>query len=155
MPSYADMSKTALAEKLERKDNQLARERREGEKLATTLGRTLGASVTGPATAGLTGFIEGRVRNKDGTMLSLGPVPLPVCVGVPALVGSVFDHFLSNQLAFVASAQFGLAAGTLGRAYGTAARIKKGETVATSDRATGLVQGDDWSEEERELLDAA
>ena len=121
-----------------------------------------GAVVTGPVSAAGTGFLETRFPNKDGTMLSLGPIPLPLVVGATALTGSLFvkNRIAKGQALAVVASNVGLWAGTVGRGYGAAAlakkkKEKKSGTEGTEIGATAnaaLPNGSDWSAEEKALL---
>lgn len=137
----------------------------ENREVLTTVAAYAGAIATGPAVAGLTGYLETRFPNKDGTMLSLGPLPLPLVVAGSGLAASFVldDPIAKGQALSVVASNTGLWAGTMGRGYGAAARAKKEKEKAASGTATEgtmigaatstrVLKDDTWSPEERALL---
>jgi hypothetical protein len=130
----------------------------------TTVAAYGGAVVTGPITAAATGYVETRFPNKDGSMLSLGPIPLPLMVAGAGLGASFFfdDPIAKTQALSVTSSNVGLWAGTMGRGYGAAARLKKEKEKAGTSTTEGTAIGhasprgsstsSEWSTEERALL---
>ena len=137
----------------------------ENREVITTVAAYAGAVATGPLVAGLTGYLETRFPNKDGTMMSLGPLPLPLVVAGSGLAASFVldDPIAKSQALSVVAANTGLWTGTMGRGYGAAARAKKEKEKAASGTATeGTTMigatastraiGNDWNAEERALL---
>jgi len=154
-------------DKAERASKSAGRWAEENAELVQTVAAYGGAMVTGPVSAGATGYLETRFPNKDGTMLSLGPIPLPLVVAGLGLAGSVAvkNPVGRFQLLSVVSSNMGLWTGTVGRGYGATARAKKlkdeSKKAAKSGTAgveigasahSSLPAGSDWSQEERALL---
>lgn len=151
--SYMGKSKESLARIASRAKGEADKAEEERGTAMATLSRTVAATVTGPASAALTGYIETRFPNKDGNRMSLGPVPLPVVIGTTALAGSFF--IWGNQLSHIAAANYGLAAGTLGRGYGViglAKSKKKAGSGGVGESHTYDEGSAGWSDEEREVL---
>lgn len=137
----------------------------ENREVLTTVAAYAGAIGTGPVTAGVTGYLETRFPNKDGTMMSLGPLPLPLVVAGSGLAASFVleSPIAKNQALMVTASNTGLWAGTMGRGYGAAARAKKEKEKAASGTATegtaligqttrAALDDQAWSPEERALL---
>lgn len=179
MSAYAKQSREALAKairKLDRRytsaNGQLEAAQTRFDGLKTVGMRLVGAVGTGPLSAGATGYLETRFPSRDGSPLSLGPVPLSGVIGTLATVGAALPWAGAEQSSYVAASNLGLAAGTLGRKAGIAGRakslLKQVPTAAreavriSGDGHEGLGYGfdqeehveaeDEWSPAERELL---
>lgn len=117
-----------------------------------------GSNVLAAGTAMLTGFVEQRVRTKDGAPLSLGPVSLPTAIGVltgttSAALGLGGYRIAAGLTNGVACGHLGMAAGTVGRGIGTKRYLAKaGEK--TKPKA-GELAGDSDESELMAMLDAA
>ena len=132
-------SRAALIRKIGQLQNQQStieeEQQEEAERSAhfrSLVGRGVGSLVTGPATAGVVGYLETRFPSKDGSRMSLGPVPLSALAGIGAAAASVVPWVGAHQMSYVAAANFGLAMGTLARGYGAADRAK---SIADKKRA--------------------
>lgn len=158
MPVDSSASKSALVRALNTASNKVERTEEEKAEILELLGRTAGATVVGPGVSAIVGFIETRWPNKDGTPLSLGPVPLSVVIGAPMLIGSLFPWVGAKQMSYVACALFGGASYRLGHAYGAVSRVKalakkKGLKISGED-GHEAIGAEEWTEEERALLAA-
>lgn len=136
-------SKTALARQVDRLKSAARRDGASMEAFGTKVADTLG-NGTAWATAALVGVVEGRFRNKDGSPLSLGPVPLPL-LGVAGLTGLAWFWNPAGQVSYASAGLAGYHGGTMGRGWGTAWRAKRGvEGVGEAD--------DDLTPEEAALV---
>jgi hypothetical protein len=133
------MSKDELASKVRGLLASRSRAERDGESIRQALYTSLGAG-SAFATGALLGLVEGRVRNKDGTPCSLGPIPLPLAAAIPlVLVSWFFDP--ARQVSAAAAGATGLLGGTMGRGWGTAWRARGGaEKVGAEDALTAAEQ---------------
>ena len=154
MPSVAELmsrSKESIARSLARAEGVAAREESEKSEILSAANEYAAAGLTGPLSAGGVGFIETRFPNKDGSRLSLGPIPLPVVTGlVPMAVAPFTPSGVATHLRIVGAAHWGLAAGTYGRGWGA---MRRAEVLKKKGGAT-TTEGEDWSAEELELLAA-
>jgi hypothetical protein len=141
--ALATLSKGELESKVRGLMAARSRSEREGASIRDALYGSLG-SVSAFTASGLLGLVEGRVRNKDGSPCSLGPVPLPLAAGVPlTLVSWFWDP--GRQVSAAAHGCMGMLGGSLGRGWGTAWR----------QRATQEKQGvgaEDLTPEEQSLV---
>lgn len=112
-------SKATLAAALHRARAQASRLDAQRSSGQDVIARAFGSALLGPSTALVTGLTEGKFRNRDGSYLSLGPVPLSVLVSGMAQLAGVFFPDAARPLSYVTAANLGLAAGTLGREYGS------------------------------------
>lgn len=143
------------AENLSRRASAWADQNRE---TIETVAQYAGAVITGPVTSAATGYLETRFPNKDGSMMSLGPLPLPLVVAGTGLGASFFldDPIAKSQALSVVASNTGLWTGTMGRGYGAAARAKKEGTTTSSTEGSEIGRSSggssEWSAEERALL---
>ena len=169
---YMSYTKDALATALASAENKLSRATGKAaalyEENQVLFDRVLdfgGSVFIGPLSALGVGFLETRYPNKDGTAMSLGPVPLPVVLSALCTVGAMFSPWqvLNSQLHYITASNLGLYAGSLGRGYGVERRAKALKGSATEgvgwlpagngDQPTSaLGVGEEWSPEERALL---
>lgn len=131
--SLMDRSKTALAGMVERSDAAKVRAGKAAEVLGEKLMDTVGGG-TALATAAMIGLAEGRISNKDGSALSLGPVPLTLAAAGGLTTLSWFWN-PNGQVAYAAAGAFGGYGVTLGRVWG---RTWKGKA-----RVSGVGDDDD------------
>jgi hypothetical protein len=127
MATYAELQSA-----LETRERSLAVARGRERKASETVKAVAvmaGGGAAAAVSAGLVGFIEGRVRNKDGSMISLGPVSLPAAVatlsGLATAGMFAAGMPIGSQIAsHITSANAGLATGTWARAQGALRRQK-------------------------------
>lgn len=156
MATYAELQSA-----LESRERSLAVARGRERKASETVKAVAimaGGSAAGVASSGLVGFIEGRFRNKDGSMISLGPVSLPATVATLSSIASVglFAAGMpgaSAVAAHVTSANAGLATGTWARAQGALRRQKVADKSKNQKGVGGSGDPlDALSPEERKLF---
>lgn len=140
-----DRSKSFLAGALERSDAAKIRDKRKAEVLGEKLMDTVGGG-TALATAAMIGLAEGRISNKDGSALSLGPVPLTLAAA-GGLTGLSWFWNPNGQVAYAAAGAYGGYGVTLGRVWGRTWKAKAGVSGVGDD--SGLTQ------EEHALLSEA
>jgi len=140
-----DRSKTALAGMVSRLEAGKVRERRSAEVLGSKLMDTIGGG-TALATAAAIGLAEGRISNKDGSPLSLGPVPLTLAAAA-GLTGLSWFWNPNGQTAFAAAGAAGGYGVTLGRVWGRTWKAKSGVAgvgyAELSPEEQALAYGDD------------
>lgn len=130
-----DRSKTFLAGAVERGELAKVRDKKKAELLGQKLMDTVGGG-TALATAAMIGLAEGRISNKDGSALSLGPVPLTLAVA-GGLTGLSWFWNPNGQTAYAAAGAFGGYGVTLGRVWGRTWKGKAGVS-GVGDDDTGL-----------------
>lgn len=122
-------------------------------------GVIVGSNALAAGSTMLTGFVEQRVRTKDGAPLSLGPVSLPTAIGVlsstTAAALSVGGFKVASGLTNgVACGHIGMASGTVGRGIGTKRYLAKSGSKADKPKA-GELAGDASDDELMAMLEAA
>ena len=140
-------SKTALAAALNRARAQASRLDSQKSSGQQTIARAFGSGLLGPSSALATGWVEGKFRNRDGSHLSLGPIPLSVLVAGLAQGAGIFFPQATGPLSYVTAANLGLAAGTLGREHGSKSqrRVKVGEDLDYGQYAETVAQADPYA----------
>ncbi len=140
-------SKTALAKAVTRLQASKDRQKREAQSMGTKLSHAIGG-ITAGATAAAVGIAEGRFRNRDGTPLSVGPIPLPLAAGAAAL-GLSWWWNPGNQVSAAYAGCMGAYAVSIGRGWGKTWRAKAGvqgighDTDDLSPAEAELVFGDE------------
>lgn len=138
-----------IGAQLDRARTQLQRIRREGTEVqqrAIHAAAIVGGQVASAGVCAGLGYLEGRVRRKDGSMLSVGPLSLPAAAAiaagpigpVAAMLGAEGVATVASQ---VASGLTGLAIGTWARGAGTAHYLAKPADKA-EPRSKKAVTGD-------------
>lgn len=155
MATYAE-----LQESLQSKERSIARSKKENVELERKL-VSAGASVGGNMAAGglafLIGYLEQRVRTKDGAPLSVGPVSLPAVAGMAlSTIGAGLQlggfEVAGTVTSHAASGQFGLAGGTVGRGLGLKHYANKAQ--ASIDRPKGKTAGELAGASDQRILEA-
>lgn len=149
MDKLAELSKTDLLKRAQGLSNSIKRQKtlaqHAGEKIEALVG-----GVTASAAGFAVGYVETSVRNKDGTPMSLGPVPLALAVGgALSMVGLFFNP--AGQVSAAANGALGAYGATMGRGAALKSSAKKGTGVTTSGDE---IVGADWSDAEAELLNS-
>lgn len=116
--------KPVLAKMVGNLEAARGRERRAAEKMGEKLMDTLGTG-TAFATAALVGLAEGRISNKDGSPLSLGPVPLTLAVAT-GLTGLSWFWNPNQQVSYASAGCAGAYGVTLARVWGRTWKAKAG-----------------------------
>ncbi|MCA9716931.1 MAG: hypothetical protein KC468_19820 [Myxococcales bacterium] len=83
-----------------------------------------------------------RYVNRDGSELSVGPVPLPLAVAIPFTLASIWPWWGATQCGYIAAGQVALAVGKYASAAGMQARLKAAQLKAAQGGQTAGV-GDD------------
>ena len=151
-------SKGALVRKVEAmsrgKDRQRAAALRAGE----TVQDVVGTGIAGATAAGL-GYAAGRYRNKDGSPMSLGPVPLEIAAATAATIGAVVTG--NRAFSYAAAGAIGAYAYKQGEAFGAKQLAKAGrrgvsgvgEDFGLDDDEEALIWGDDDDDDEGDFDD--
>ena len=140
----AELPKNELLRRATSLHASIKRERNRSEALGEKVLSVLGG-VTATATGFGIGYVESKVRNKDGTPMSIGPVPLAMAVGVGATITSLFFD-PAGQVSAAAHAAMGAYGSTVGRGF-----------AMKSAASTPKVSGQDivgWNDAESALLNA-
>ena len=124
-------SKSALVGVIESGKRAIEKDRRKTAQTTEKVYRALGG-ITALSTAAAVGVVEARVRNKDGTPLSLGPVPAHLMVGTALTITSFFANPF-GQVSSAADGCLGAYGATMGRGWGNAWRAKAGGTKVSGD----------------------
>lgn len=158
---FANRSRASLARSLTSLTSRASKLADEHSEFIESANEVIAATVTGPGTAAALGYLETRVPNKDGTRLSLGPVPLGVLTGGATMVTSMFVPRLARtHLRIVSASHFGLVAGTYGRGYGALHLAQAKKKKAAKGKIAGEISevgqeaanDDVWSDAELALL---
>jgi hypothetical protein len=155
MSTLAEISK-----KLESAENRIDRYKRENADLgarALHTGAIAAGTGLGALSTFLVGYAEQRIRTKDGAPLSIGPVSLPTVTGLvigttSGILGLVGMPLGATVTGNVASAQLGLARGTVGRGLGPNHRPAMNPGKKSTPRERQLAAA---SEDSSDDLDAA
>jgi len=142
MDKLAELPKQDLLRRAQSLQNSIKRERNRAEALGDKVMGALGG-VTATATGFGIGYLETRVRNKDNTPMSVGPVPLALAAGGGLSLLALFVD-PAGQVSSAACGALGAYGSTIGRGYAMKANASKPK-----------VSGEDivgWSDEEAAIL---
>lgn len=140
----AELPKNELLRRATSLQASIRRERNRSEALGDKVLNTLGG-VTAAATGFGIGYLEAKVRNKDGTPMSVGPVPLALAAGgALSLTALFFDP--AGQVSAAACGALGAYGSTVGRGYAmkaaaSAPRVSGEQIVGWSDEEAALLNG--------------
>ena len=145
MDKLAELSKTDLLKRAQGLTNSISRQRNlakaAGEKIETLVG-----NVTAGAVGFGIGYIETAIRNKDGTPMSLGPVPLALAVGTSLSLVSMFWN-PANQVSSASCGAIGAYGATMGRGFALKQAEKKTGQKVSGDAIIGA-----WNDAKSDLI---
>lgn len=143
----AELSKPDLLKRAQGLSNSIKRQRSLAE-MASAKVTSLAGGVTAAASGFAIGYAETSIRNKDGTPMSLGPLPLALAAGVALKMTALFFD-PAQQVSAAANGALGAYGATMGRGAALKAEAKKGGQVKT-----GAEEIIGWSDAESDLLNA-
>jgi len=151
-----------MSEALARQERATIRTRSENAQLRSRLiaaGIVAGGGLLAGLTTLGTGFLEMRVRTKDGAPLSLGPISLPAFVAMltgTAGAGLALGGYeiAAGLTGAVANGHVGMASGTVGRGLGTSRYMAKAGQ-ADKPKAGELASGYETDDELQQMLEHA
>lgn len=143
MDKLAELSKTDLLKRAHGLASSIKRQRNLAEAASEKIQGLLGG-VTAGATGFAVGLVETKVRNPDGTPLSLGPVPLALATGAGLSMLSLFFDPM-GQVKAAACGSLGAYGATMGRGWA----MKKATTTPV---VKGNIVGMDWNDDEAAII---
>lgn len=145
----ATLSKDDLLRRAQSLQGSIKRAKNATENLGGKVERLIGGA-TATATGFGIGYIETSVRNKDGTPMSLGPLPLALAVGGALSLGALFFDPM-GQVSAAAAGAMGAYGATMGRGAAMKAAADKVKPKVSGQELIGA-SWDQYSDGEAALL---